>query len=157
MSASDKPVAMLLHCPMCCKRHVDEGDFETKPHHTHACQYCGHVWRPAVVPTVGVRFLPGFTSSSATSSDDMSSPKYEKELIAEFFTYDGWNKTIEYSDGVPTRVIVVRCRDNARHWVSANTVDWMTQEQMTTIALMLNAVIAKMRTCDAGSCLNHSV
>jgi hypothetical protein len=54
------PIAMLLHCPMCSERHFDEGEFATKPHHTHACQVCGHVWRPAVVPTVGVRFLPGF-------------------------------------------------------------------------------------------------
>lgn len=26
---------------------------------THACQECGFLWAPAVVPTVGVRFLPG--------------------------------------------------------------------------------------------------
>jgi rubredoxin len=53
-------IPMLLHCPMCNKRHIDEGDFATKLHHTHACQHCGHVWRPAIVPTVGVQFLPGF-------------------------------------------------------------------------------------------------
>jgi predicted RNA-binding Zn-ribbon protein involved in translation (DUF1610 family) len=53
-------VPMLLHCPMCGERHIDEGEFATKLHHTHACQGCGHVWRPAVVPTHGVRFLPGF-------------------------------------------------------------------------------------------------
>jgi hypothetical protein len=39
-------------------RHVDE--YATKPHHTHACQSCGGVWRPAIVYTVGVQFLPGF-------------------------------------------------------------------------------------------------
>jgi len=55
-----EPIPMLLHCPMCSARHIDEGDYATKSHHTHACQDCGHVWRPAVVPTVGVRFLPGF-------------------------------------------------------------------------------------------------
>lgn len=54
------PVPMLLTCPMCTKRHIDEGEFATKGHHTHACQSCGHVWRPALVETVGVRFLPGF-------------------------------------------------------------------------------------------------
>lgn len=32
-------------------------------HHTHACQHCGMVWRPAVVPTVGVYFLPGFKNT----------------------------------------------------------------------------------------------
>lgn len=54
-----KPIEMLLWCPECRARHVDLGEFETKPHHTHACQSCGHVWRPAIVPTVGVQFLPG--------------------------------------------------------------------------------------------------
>lgn len=61
MPADDAaPVPMLLHCPQCKVRHIDEGAFLLKAHHTHACQRCGHVWRPAIVPTVGVRFLPGF-------------------------------------------------------------------------------------------------
>ena len=51
---------MLLWCPCCHARHIDEGQFALKPHHTHACQTCGHVWRPALVYTVGVQFLPGF-------------------------------------------------------------------------------------------------
>lgn len=55
-----EPIAMLLWCPECGQRHVDEGMFATKAHHTHACQWCGHVWRPAIVATVGVMFLPGF-------------------------------------------------------------------------------------------------
>lgn len=56
------PRPMLLTCPGkgCGERHVDEGKFVTKPHHTHACQHCGHVWRPAAFCTVGVRFLPGY-------------------------------------------------------------------------------------------------
>ena len=54
------PIPMVLHCPECRARHIDEGDFASKPHHTHSCQGCGFTWRPAVVPTVGARFLPGF-------------------------------------------------------------------------------------------------
>lgn len=55
------PVPMLLACPMCHERHIDEGAFATEiVHHTHACQHCGMAWRPAIVPTIGVRFLPGF-------------------------------------------------------------------------------------------------
>ena len=53
-------VPMLLHCPICTYRHIDEGKFAIKLHHTHACQNCGHVWRPAIIHTVGVQFLPGF-------------------------------------------------------------------------------------------------
>jgi hypothetical protein len=55
-----QPIPMLLHCPMCNARHIDEGEFATKPHHTHACQSCGMCWRPAIVATCGVQFLPGF-------------------------------------------------------------------------------------------------
>ena len=51
---------MRLICPRCAELHIDTGEFATKPHHTHACQNCGEVWRPAVFNTVGVRFLPGF-------------------------------------------------------------------------------------------------
>jgi rubredoxin len=54
------PIPMLLWCPECKTRHVDKGEFATKPHHTHACQACGFTWRPAVPATVGVQFLPGF-------------------------------------------------------------------------------------------------
>lgn len=62
--AKRKPVPMLLHCPACGGRHIDEGEFATKEHHTHACQHCGFVWRPAIVPTVGVQFLPGFKNET---------------------------------------------------------------------------------------------
>lgn len=55
-------VALVLNCPACGERHVDEGVWATKLHHTHACQICGLAWRPAIVFTVGVQFLPGFKS-----------------------------------------------------------------------------------------------
>lgn len=63
--ADPAPIPMILHCPECRARHVDEGEFATKVHHTHSCQSCGLSWRPAVVPTVGVRFLPGFKNDAA--------------------------------------------------------------------------------------------
>jgi hypothetical protein len=56
------PIPMRLVCEDCGILHIDEGEFATKPHHTHACQHCGLVWRPAIVCTVGVQFLPGFKS-----------------------------------------------------------------------------------------------
>ncbi len=53
-------IKMRLPCPECGDLHIDEGEFATKLHHTHACQSCGNVWRPAVEYTTGVRFLPGY-------------------------------------------------------------------------------------------------
>lgn len=61
----DAPVPMTLWCPMCGARHIDEGEFATKAHHTHSCQTCGLSWRPAIVPTVGVQFLPGFKNGGS--------------------------------------------------------------------------------------------
>lgn len=57
----DRTVPMILQCPQCQERHIDEGGpFAFKLHHTHACQGCGFVWRPAKVNTHGVQFLPGY-------------------------------------------------------------------------------------------------
>lgn len=64
---SDHPIPMLLWCPACGERHIDEGEFATRFHHTHACQECGMVWRPAVVATVGVYHLPGFKNGASES------------------------------------------------------------------------------------------
>jgi len=55
-----EPIPMLLWCPECGDRHIDVGEFATRSHTSHACQNCGMVWRPAIVATVGVQFLPGF-------------------------------------------------------------------------------------------------
>jgi hypothetical protein len=38
-------IPMRLPCPACNELHVDEGERLLKPHHTHACQRCGNVWR----------------------------------------------------------------------------------------------------------------
>lgn len=51
------PVPMLLACPACDVKHVDEGEWATRPHRTHLCHACGSLFRPALVPTVGVAAL----------------------------------------------------------------------------------------------------
>lgn len=64
LKEKEAPIPMRIPCPECGKLHIDEGEFATKPHHTHSCQHCGLTWRPAVVNTVGVQFLPGFKSTT---------------------------------------------------------------------------------------------
>lgn len=51
------PVPMLLWCPDCHGRHVDRDEWATREHLTHLCEHCGHRWRPALIPTVGVEYL----------------------------------------------------------------------------------------------------
>ena len=79
--AKPPPIHMRLLCPRCHVLHIDVGAFATKPHHTHACQSCGEVWRPAVVHTVGVEFLPGFKNEPAPA--DIATPKSATGVVEE--------------------------------------------------------------------------
>lgn len=54
------PIDMVLHCPACGLQHIDAPDERTpdwknEPHRSHLCHGCGHIWRPADVPTNGVK------------------------------------------------------------------------------------------------------
>lgn len=51
-----RPLPMILFCPSCGYQHVDapKGDWTNPPHRSHLCAGCGHVWRPADIPTEGV-------------------------------------------------------------------------------------------------------
>lgn len=61
------PIDMVLHCPVCHTQHIDAPDDPSTfpgdenlpartnpPHKSHLCHGCGHIWRPADVPTNGV-------------------------------------------------------------------------------------------------------
>jgi hypothetical protein len=64
-----EPIDMVLHCPACHAQHIDAPSFKARadkygaemdvwtnpPHRSHLCHACGHIWRPADVPTNGVR------------------------------------------------------------------------------------------------------
>jgi hypothetical protein len=59
LTADSAPLDMVLHCPACGLQHIDaaesaEAPWTNPPHRSHLCHGCGHVWRPADVPTNGV-------------------------------------------------------------------------------------------------------
>jgi hypothetical protein len=53
-------IPVVLHCPVCKKQHIDEGEWATRPHRTHACvddaagKGCGVAFTPSGHRTVGV-------------------------------------------------------------------------------------------------------
>jgi hypothetical protein len=82
----DEPVKMILFCPACGEQHIDApegtGTFDgpdnnireimiwtNPPHRSHLCNACGHIWRPADVPTEGV-------ASIATAGKNDSPPHH---------------------------------------------------------------------------------
>ena len=64
-SKNSLPIDMLLFCPNCGEQHIDRAKPEQKdetgeswnnpPHRSHRCDYCSWIWRPADVPTNGVK------------------------------------------------------------------------------------------------------
>ncbi|MBQ1764310.1 MAG: hypothetical protein IIZ92_15585, partial [Aquincola sp.] len=64
--APAEPIDMVLYCPNCGMQHIDgpevtldkciysDPDWDNPPHRSHKCDGCGHIWRPADVPTNGV-------------------------------------------------------------------------------------------------------
>jgi Zn-finger nucleic acid-binding protein len=66
------PIDMVLFCPKCHAQHIDRDEakgmlafdvaaygepWRNPPHRSHLCHDCGFVWRPADVPTNGVRAI----------------------------------------------------------------------------------------------------
>jgi len=69
---SADPIDMVLFCPACGAQHIDAEEtvgvrpgqrgrlipaavtWSNPPHRSHLCHSCGHIWRPADVPTNGV-------------------------------------------------------------------------------------------------------
>lgn len=66
------PIDIILHCPNCGTQHIDEPEicpvcengevgcdhdslWTNPPHRSHFCSHCRHIWRPADVPTNGVK------------------------------------------------------------------------------------------------------
>lgn len=100
-TTGEKPIDMLLFCPQCGEQHVDEAKPDVcetcggeqdefprnegalictckvftawlnPPHKSHRCTSCNHVWRPADVPTNGVRY-----TATTGSRDGNPRPRY---------------------------------------------------------------------------------
>lgn len=84
---------MILHCPACGLQHIDApeegldafaGDIDAPipppawanpPHRSHLCHGCGHIWRPADVPTEGVAAIQ--TRGKDDSPPALSRPSVE--------------------------------------------------------------------------------
>ena len=90
-----KPIDMILHCPNCGMQHIDEpegeGDDEATikrldvwtnpPHRSHLCHGCGHIWRPADVPTNGVAEIKTRgKNDSPARNDGMPASAVERHL-----------------------------------------------------------------------------
>lgn len=112
----EAPVPLILHCPMCHARHVDEGAQATTPHRTHACQNprCGHLWAPAVVPTVGVWTLPGCLNSSEDGRLSPVPGPMTRVVKSRTEVWDGANASTR-----PCPTCLARAGEGCSRWTGA--------------------------------------
>lgn len=89
------PIDMVLHCPECGVQHIDAPEGEPNltdaridedapqkepwgnpPHRSHLCGACGFVWRPADVPTNGVKEI-----KTKGQKDDTFEPRHSNTTL----------------------------------------------------------------------------
>ncbi len=94
LDQDQRPIDMVLFCPKCGLQHIDAPDpganvsheelrrhgamsmgpgdvvgWTNPPHRSHLCHGCGHIWRPADVPTNGVAAI---TTKGKADSDPVN-------------------------------------------------------------------------------------
>ena len=102
-----EPIDMILHCPNCGMQHIDEpkvyqcqhptcgcdmtdgppcqaehNSWHNPPHRSHLCHGCGHIWRPADVPTNGVAEI------KTKGKNDSAEPNYETQSEAQGYALE---------------------------------------------------------------------
>jgi hypothetical protein len=78
------PIPIRLTCEGCGELHVDEGwPGAVSPHATHVCQNCGLAWKPSLVPTIGVRFLPGHKNEAKPDAEILGQAAGVEKATAE--------------------------------------------------------------------------
>lgn len=110
-----EPIDMLLWCPQCHQRHIDGPEF-TKVHHTHACQHCGMTWRPAIVATTGVEFLPGFKNEEKEEPKVHSCVGPLLDPPVKCDGYPAWRKTANHA--------ITTCNGNYQDFTELGRQGW---------------------------------
>jgi hypothetical protein len=100
-----RPIDMILHCPACGMQHVDAPESGSRilyadepindqshgtlpgwanpPHRSHLCSGCGHIWRPADVPTNGVAAIKTQGKNDSPKAERDAEIERLRKLLAE--------------------------------------------------------------------------
>lgn len=105
----ETPIDIILYCPQCHAQHIDMPEsaailhelvsmpefepWDNPPHRSHLCHNCGYIWRPADVPTNGVKEIktkgkndtpPNTTRKIQSFISNERYTKEELQLIKEY-------------------------------------------------------------------------
>jgi hypothetical protein len=123
------PIDMVLYCPKCGEQHIDEpdtlhvfdgkdaagnahvgdvggdGEWNNPPHRSHLCHGCGHIWRPADVPTNGVAAVKTAGKNDSPISLRASAAAAEEPRVGAFL--DGLRRVYKARNIGEAREIVI--------------------------------------------------
>jgi hypothetical protein len=119
---------MILHCPKCGMQHIDGaepgravwgnnfespivevGGWENPPHRSHLCHRCGHIWRPADVPTNGVAAIKtqGKADSPIARPDQSARIKELEEALRQIRGVASPSLAAQYPKGAAAKILTI--------------------------------------------------
>lgn len=132
LEAQPEPIDMVLHCPACGMQHIDapsddayDGNpptWNNPPHRSHLCHGCGHVWRPADVPTNGVAAVKtkGKNDTAiATLRTAIAEAKKvaDAPVLSRYVMHDNHTFTKLPADNDVAYALAMKCFDDDGGWV----------------------------------------
>jgi len=162
--AAPEPIDMVLHCPACGLQHIDapederiepiyEGPdvadevvvgWDNPPHRSHLCHGCGHIWRPADVPTNGVAAIKtrgNADSEKPAAPETVHSPTFRK-------LWDASPVTEQQTPAAP-EPLTARVAELAASYERMGNAAENTLTDETRVALRV--VVADLRSALAGA------
>lgn len=76
---------MILNCPACGARHVEDKKSERAGHAVHDCHFCGVKFQPALVHTMGVKFLTGADGEAVVTLQAAVTVEKVKSAVASYY------------------------------------------------------------------------
>lgn len=101
------PIPMVLLCPKCGAKHIDDGEWATRPHRTHLCDKCQHEWRPSPLPTVGVTYEEWIARRDTRAATGSEAGEEEDRRLS----LDAIDEAIDYCMRKGGQSLAIRLRD----------------------------------------------
>lgn len=113
---AQQPLNMVLHCPACGLQHVDVPEpvdkWTNPPRRSHHCHGCGHIWRPADVPTNGVKAVKTAGKSDSPIKEPVQQPKSHSKLFCDLKTDEEKSNFFLSGKGYETGVIAAAIQND---------------------------------------------
>ena len=116
--------------------YTGQGEWKNPPHRSHLCHDCGHIWRPADVPTNGVKAVktvgkadsPIAAPVAAQPTDQSVTPEYLSWLVsvqprAGVGGNEAWNAGVAWAKAAPVTADDLKEPKNGKQW----HVEWWNE------------------------------